>query len=82
MDQLDGHEADALESMELSEGWALVHGRVCEVIEQKRDALERGPLAMGDQTMEYHCGFLAACRMVLALPKQMAQEIQGTVRSR
>jgi hypothetical protein len=68
----DSSDADALESLAISEGWQLIGERVWDVIENKRDELERS----GDKADE-HRGFLAACRMFLALPGNMAGEIKS-----
>jgi hypothetical protein len=77
IEPLDSSDLDALESLVISDGWALLAERVAEVIEEKRNALERS----GDKADE-HRGFLAACRMFLALPKGMAAEIKAQTEKR
>lgn len=78
IDSPDTHEIDALEQLLCSDGWRLVAARIREEIERKRDALESGPLGMNGQGggMEYHRGFLAACRMLHNLPGTLTTEIQ------
>lgn len=73
----DSHEIDALESMECGAGWLQVGGRILEVIERRRDELERVPLNLrGPGGAEYLQGFIAACRMVLTLPEAISDEIK------
>jgi hypothetical protein len=74
IDTPDSSDLDAIESLVISDGWALLSERVFEVIEDKRNALERS----GDKADE-HRGFLAACRMFLSLPKGMAEEIKREI---
>lgn len=69
----DSSDVEALEFLQVSDGYRLLVSRVQRVIEDKRDALERG----GDKADEAR-GFLAACRMLLALPEQMISEAKST----
>jgi hypothetical protein len=74
IDSPDSHELDSLEQLAIHDGWLQVEARVREVIERKRDALERS----GDKADE-HRGFLTACRMFLNLPATIAAEIQSQI---
>lgn len=71
MENLDSADRDALESLVVSEGWLIVAKRVRQVIEDKRDELERG-----EPQDERKRGFIAACRMFLALPETITGEIK------
>jgi len=75
--EMDTRDSDALESLEITEGWALVCGRVMEEIERRRDALEQMPSnVVGPGGVSGLQGFISACRMFLGLPAIMRGEVK------
>lgn len=70
----DSAELDALSELERHPGYVQVRTRIEEVIELRRDALEK------DEVVRFDQGYIAGLRMVLGLPEILRGEIVESIK--
>lgn len=70
----DSGDLDAIAELEASPGWALVKGRILEVLENERQGLER---PAGKAATNNRRGRILATRTILDIPSILRQEIRA-----